>query len=117
MRSVSFAAFVVLLLSGGLSAQPASTIAGAVTDAQGGALPGATVVALHLPTGATVEGITGADGRFSLGNVRPGGPYRITVHLPGFASQERRDLFAPDGEVTRVDFELAAGAASANRSR
>ena len=81
---------VTLLVARAASAQ-STTIAGAVTDAQGGALPGATVVALHLPTGATVEGTTGADGRFSLGNVRPGGPYRITVHMPGFASQERRE--------------------------
>ncbi len=97
---------VTLIVARAASAQ-STTIAGAVTDAQGGALPGATVVALHLPTGATVEGMTGADGRFSLGNVRPGGPYRITVHMPGFASQERRELFATEGQITRADFELA----------
>ncbi len=89
-----------------VSAQPQATLSGQVTDAQGGALPGAVVVALHLPTGATLEATTGPDGRFSLSGVRPGGPYRITVNMAGFATQERRDVFATVGDTTRVDFEL-----------
>ena len=112
--SVAAGCLAVLILSAGgeAAAQSTATFAGVVTDAQGGALPGATVIAVHLPTGAVVEGPTGPDGRFSLNNVRPGGPYKITVHMPGFASRERRDLVATDGEVTRVDFELAVARVS-----
>jgi TonB-dependent receptor len=87
-------------------AQPSTAISGAVTDAQGGALPGAVVVALHLPTGTTFEATTGSDGRFSISGVRTGGPYRITVNMAGFASQERRDLIVNTGETLRADFEL-----------
>jgi TonB-dependent receptor len=89
------------------SGQPVTALAGTITDAQGGALPGTTIVALHLPTGTSVEATAGPDGRFSLAGLRPGGPYRVTAHMPGFASRERRDVIAVDGEVTRVDFELA----------
>jgi len=87
-------------------AQPSTAISGAATDAQGGALPGAVVVALHLPTGTTFEATTGSDGRFSISGVRTGGPYRITVNMAGFASQERRDLIVNTGETLRADFEL-----------
>ena len=50
------------------------TIAGLVQDAQGGVLPGVSVTAVHTPTGASYETVTQADGRFSLLNVRVGGP-------------------------------------------
>ena len=56
-----------------------------VTDQQGRALPGAVVVAQHLPTGTSVEATTGTDGRFSLAVPRAGGPYRVTVNMAGFA--------------------------------
>ena len=65
-------------------AQTAAMMSGAVTDAQGGALPGAVVVATHLPTGVTAETVTGPDGRFSFATLRPGGPYKVTVDDGGF---------------------------------
>jgi TonB-dependent receptor len=97
--------FCFLATGAAASAQPPSTLAGTVTDAQGGALPGAVVVATHLPTGATSEAITGPDGRFAIAAVRPG-PHRVTATVAGFAVQERRDVIATAGAVTRVDFEL-----------
>src|SRR5689334_25070335 len=63
------------------------TITGLVVDQQGAVLPGASVTALHQPTGAKYEAITGADGRFQLLNVRVGGPYTVTATLSGFRDQ------------------------------
>ena len=40
------------------------TLSGSVFDQQGGALPGASVVANHEPTGTKYETVTGSDGRF-----------------------------------------------------
>ena len=57
------------------------TITGVVADQQGGVLPGATVTATHEPTGTSYEGVTQGDGRFSLLNVRVGGPYQVVVAL------------------------------------
>jgi hypothetical protein len=68
------------------SAQTVTTgaLSGSVVDAQGGALPGATVLATHGPTGTKYEGITQADGRFIMQNVQVGGPYTVTVTMSGF---------------------------------
>ena len=52
-------------------------IAGLVSDAQGGVIAGANVVAVHQPSGTTYEAITQADGRFFIPGVRVGGPARI----------------------------------------
>jgi TonB-dependent receptor len=99
--------FLHLFLASSTPAQTVATMSGAVTDAQGGALPGAVVVAVHLPTGATAEAVTGADGRYSMISLRPGGPYKVTVTMAGFAVQERREVQLSAGVVARIDFELA----------
>lgn len=113
MKRVQFCVTLLVcmgLLTSDVAAQPAATISGTVRDSQGGALPGAVVVALHLPTGATLETTTGPDGRYTFNELRPGGPYKITATMPAFATQERRDILVTAGETARVDFELALAA-------
>jgi hypothetical protein len=60
------------------------SLTGTVRDAQGGVLPGVTVIATHTPTAATYQGVTQGDGTFTLVNVRIGGPYDVVANLPGF---------------------------------
>jgi len=75
---------------------------GIVNDAQGLAVPGATVVALHEPSGTTYEAVTRADGRFSIPAMRVGGPYTVTASLSGFQPAATKDVFINLG----VDLEL-----------
>lgn len=86
------------------------TLTGVVSDQQGGVLPGATVSAVHTPTGTTYEAVTAADGRFSLLNVRVGGPYQLTVALSGFRTASLPNLTVRLGEETEapVTLEIAA---------
>ena len=78
------------------------TISGIVTDQQGGVLPGATVTAVHTPTGTTYEGVTQSDGRFSLLNVRVGGPYRLTIDLTGFRGPALDNVNVRLGEAAEI---------------
>ncbi|MCK9292367.1 MAG: carboxypeptidase-like regulatory domain-containing protein, partial [Bacteroidales bacterium] len=55
-----------------------SSMNGRVTD-QEGPIAGATVVAIHAPSGTSYGTITNADGRFMLTGMRVGGPYRVEV--------------------------------------
>ncbi len=82
------------------------SISGVVTDAQQGVLPGANVVAIHTPTGTSYETVTGADGYYSFLNVRVGGPYSITVTMPGFRQQQNAGVTVSLGDERRVDFTL-----------
>ena len=51
-------------------------------------LPGATVEAVHQPTGTVYSGVTENEGQFSLLNVKVGGPYSVKVTLAGFREQK-----------------------------
>jgi hypothetical protein len=82
-----------------------ANIAGSVVDQQGGALPGATIVALHTPTGTSYQAVTQADGRFSILNVRVG-PYSIKVTMPGFKDQELQDVTVTLGEDRTVAIKM-----------
>jgi hypothetical protein len=82
------------------------TITGVVKDAQGGVLPGATVVATHTPTGTVYEGATAADGMFSLLNVRVGGPYTIEISMPSFRTERRTGVQVNLGQATALDLTL-----------
>ncbi|WP_266367261.1 TonB-dependent receptor [Tellurirhabdus rosea] len=107
---------VVLLLSGcfGLSPNHAlaqgvttSSINGVVTDTKNEPLPGATVIAIHTPSGTRYGTTTNPQGRFSLPAVRIGGPYRITVTFIGFQEQSREIVSAELNTPVVADFRLA----------
>lgn len=61
---------------------------GAVTDDKGEGLFGATVVAKHLPSGTQYGVATITDGRFTIPNMRVGGPYEVTVSYVGFKTEK-----------------------------
>ena len=84
-------------------AQNATTgmLGGVVRDAQQGVLPGAGVVAVHVPTGTGYETFAGADGRFHLLNVQVG-PYDLDVSLSGFRTQSLAGVIVTLGEATEV---------------
>lgn len=65
-----------------------ATLLGQVTDTKGEALPGATIVATHIPSGTRYGVTTRTDGRYSLPNLRVGGPYQVTALMTGFKQKE-----------------------------
>ncbi|MEO5741212.1 MAG: carboxypeptidase regulatory-like domain-containing protein [Vicinamibacterales bacterium] len=69
----------------GLAAQGVTTggIGGVVTGAQNQPIPGASVIAIHEPSGTSYEATTRADGRYSVPAMRVGGPYTIQVVYTG----------------------------------
>ncbi len=89
------------------TAQTATTgsLTGVVTDAQGGVLPGATVVATHTPTGTNYEAVTDAEGRFNILNMRVG-PYTVAVTMSGFKKDEQTNIPVTLGEQRAVAFKL-----------
>ncbi|MGV3529227.1 MAG: TonB-dependent receptor [Flavisolibacter sp.] len=60
-----------------------SSIAGTVKNTAGQTLDGATVTAIHTPSGTTYTTVSGRDGVFTLLNLRIGGPYTLRVTYAG----------------------------------
>src|SRR3954463_8254671 len=108
-RSLALLVCCVLLWPAGRAdAQGVTTgaISGVVKDAQGAVIPGATILAVHQPSGSTYEAVTQADGRFVIPGMRVGGPYKITAALPGFSSEVKSDVSVTLGVSTDLEFTL-----------
>jgi hypothetical protein len=86
-------------------------IAGRVVDAQQQPVAGANVIAIHEPSGSTYEATTRADGRYSIPNMRVGGPYTVTVAYTGagtaaFEPQTQTEVVVNLGVGTDLNFEV-----------
>ena len=83
-----------------------ATIIGKATDAESKEMPGATVTAVHQPTGTQYGISTRSDGRFNLPNLRIGGPYTVTISFVGFETQKVENVFLTLGETRSFDFQM-----------
>jgi hypothetical protein len=45
---------------------------------------GATVTAVHVPSGTRYKAVTNIDGRYTIQGMRVGGPYTITIDYIGY---------------------------------
>jgi hypothetical protein len=105
------AAGAVCALALALPAAAQSTtgdITGRVTDAQGSAVPGATITAEQAGTGLQRVATTGASGEYTLTQLPPG-IYTVTTELSGFRKVTTRDLEVNVGTRRTLNFELQVG--------
>jgi len=109
------ATLLFLLLAHWASAQvTTSSISGKVISDKNEELIGVTVVATNVPTGTKRGTATEVDGRFSIPNLAPGGPYTVTVTYVGYKEQTVSGVFLTLGNTTRLNFTLAAEAQALN---
>jgi len=86
-KRLFFLVAVLLTLSLTAMAQiTTSSMAGKVTldDQNGEEVIGATVIAVHEPSGTRYTAVTNTSGRFAIQGMRSGGPYEVTVSYIGF---------------------------------
>ena len=84
-------------------------LAGAVTDTEGGALPGVTVTARNEATGSSRTTVTAENGSYAINGLRPG-VYTASYQLEGFRSVERSGVQLRVGQETRINVTLELGA-------
>ena len=87
-----------------------SAISGQVTDDTGQPLGGATVVAVHVPTGSTYGAATDFDGYYRISGMRAGGPFRITFSYLGFNEDVRENIFLTLGRTSQFNVSLSESA-------
>ncbi len=104
-------ALVLVLAASPMFAQGTTTsaITGQVVDANGEALPGATVLAIHEPSGTTYGSVTALNGGFNIPNMRVGGPYTVTVNFVGYSEARYNDIVLRLGSATSLNVTLSEG--------
>ncbi|MEO7310775.1 MAG: TonB-dependent receptor [Chitinophagaceae bacterium] len=83
-----------------------SSMSGFVKTTDGEPLVGATVSALHEPTGTSYKTQSRSGGRFDIANMNIGGPYTVTVSFINFVTGKQENIFLNLGEAGKVDFKL-----------
>jgi carboxypeptidase family protein len=100
----------VALLAFPVVASAQSTIAGLVSDATGGVLPGVTVEAASPALIEKVRtGVTDDQGRYSIVDLRPG-VYTLTFSLTGFSTVRREGIEVASNTNVPINAELRVGA-------
>lgn len=85
------------------------SLTGTVTDQQGGAMPGVTVVITNVTSGESRNFVTDASGRYNAQDLNPG-RYRVAFELQGFNRVERQDISIVLGRSFTLDAQLQVGA-------
>jgi len=83
-----------------------SSINGFVKSAGGEPMVGASISAVHEPTGTVYRGQTRAGGRYEISNMNPGGPYVITVSFVNFETFKKEEVYLNLGESSKQDFTI-----------
>ena len=109
-RSSVYTLLCVLALSLPVLAQEQTgSITGIVKDTSGAVLPGVTVEAKSLATGAIASTIvTDGSGAFRFIGLRPG-KYEVTAKLQGFTPAKMENIDLRLGQILTVDLALAVG--------
>ncbi len=87
-----------------------SALSGVVTDENQQAMIGATITALHTPSGTKYNAVTNIDGRYTIQGMRPGGPYTVSVSYVGYETHEVKGVTLQLAETSNLDFDMSVDA-------
>ena len=88
-----------------------SSMAGKVTiEGTNETAIGATVQAVHEPSGTRYSAVTNVSGRFSIQGMRTGGPYVVTVSYVGFQTKTLKGITLQLGETYQLNVWLSEDA-------
>jgi hypothetical protein len=109
---ISTVQLVLVCLTLSLPAAPAAaqdldnvTITGRLLDQNGAVIPGATIEAILVKTGATRTTVADDEGRYRIIQLEPG-VYNLRASSTGFASLEKKELSFIAGKNVQLDFTL-----------
>lgn len=70
-----------------------SAISGQVVDENNQPVIGASVIAVHNPSGTRYRAVTNKDGRYTIQGMRTGGPYTVKVAGIGYGERTYEKLY------------------------
>jgi hypothetical protein len=79
-----------------------SSMTGVVNDNSNQPMVGATITAIHQPTGTKYATVSRSNGNFNIQDMRPGGPYYVEVSFVGFETQKFSDVYLKLAEAYQL---------------
>jgi hypothetical protein len=113
LRKVRFMLLTLatILVAVGAQAQiTTSSMGGKVVDDANEPVIGATVQAVHEPSGTLYGAITNVDGRYAIQGMRTGGPYTVTISYIGYSTRTYKDIMLQLGEIFNLNVEISESA-------
>ena len=83
-----------------------SSMSGKVVDSNQQPLSGASILAVHVPSGTVYGASANTQGIYTIQGMRPGGPYRIEVSFVGYSKETFTDINLLLGENLVLNTEL-----------
>jgi len=108
MKRTQTTLFFLLLCLAAWAQQNTGSMTGVVTDPNGAVIPGAKVIAKHLPTGQEFGTNTTEAGLYVYGSL-PVGPYEVAVEKAGFKKLTRTNLEIRIAQKQVLDLSLEVG--------
>ncbi|MBQ6746474.1 MAG: TonB-dependent receptor [Bacteroidaceae bacterium] len=110
LRKVRFMLLTLATILVAVSAQAqitTSSMGGKVVDDANEPVIGATVQAVHEPSGTLYGAITNVDGRYAIQGMRTGGPYTVTISYIGYSTRTYKDITLQLGEIFNLNVEIS----------
>ena len=101
MRKLKFTFILLSLFLGSVTLMAqvtTSSLSGKITDSNGNSLGGATIVAVHVPSGTQYATFCDNSGIYRIQNMRVGGPYKVDVSFVGYSANTYTDIYLKLGE-------------------
>jgi hypothetical protein len=98
----------LLLVCGPAYGQITGSIVGTVQDNSGSVIPGASVTATNVGTGAQAATTSNQTGTYTI-NLLPAGTYRVAAETAGFQRLVRENVIVRNTETLRLDLMLQVG--------
>jgi hypothetical protein len=108
LKRISFLLFAVaatLILRAQVTT---SSITGTITDGKNEAIAGATITAVHTPSGTTYSTVSKSGGVFNLPGLRAGGPYTVTITSVGFRQQVLDGINLTLGDAFNINADMVS---------
>lgn len=86
-----------------------ASMAGQITEDNKEPIIGASIVAIHEPSGTRYTAISNVDGRYSIQGMRVGGPYTVRVSYVGMQPVSFEDIMLQLGEIEELNVYLTPG--------
>jgi hypothetical protein len=112
----TFTMLLFLFFSTAMFGQGATTssMSGKITDSKGEPLAGASIVAVHVPSGTQYATVADATGNYRIMNMRIGGPYTVNVSFIGYSTVSYTEITLKLGETYVQNGQLSESTTTLN---